>query len=171
MVGGNIICYSTLLEKRVPKGFFGCPHMRTLFGSRQIPFRIHVEPSVERVRHGTLKGSIWNQKGSTWNQKVFFKGYSYRDSRRTRLDSRQDLFSESVSTLVKRVYKYCFQRNVIYSLVSGNVTCQIQLKGHVLWLSGISLKCTDLNSTSCHSNSNSTSCGVCPIKFEFQLMS
>ena len=29
------ICDSpTLLEEKVPKGFFGCPHRRTLFGSR-----------------------------------------------------------------------------------------------------------------------------------------
>uniref|UniRef100_A0A8C8JSC6 Guanine nucleotide binding protein (G protein), beta polypeptide 1-like n=1 Tax=Oncorhynchus tshawytscha TaxID=74940 RepID=A0A8C8JSC6_ONCTS len=30
-------------------------------------FEFHVEPSVERVLHGTQKVSTWNKKGSTWN--------------------------------------------------------------------------------------------------------
>ena len=75
----------TLSNKRkgVPKGFFGCPHRRTLFGSRSPR-----SPSVERVLHGTQKGSIWNEKGSTWNQKGFCKGFSYGDGKITFLGSR-----------------------------------------------------------------------------------
>jgi hypothetical protein len=49
---------------------------RILFGSKYNLFGFHVEPSVERILHGT-------QKGSTWNQKGFFKGLSHVDSQRT----------------------------------------------------------------------------------------
>jgi hypothetical protein len=38
-------------------------------------FVFHVEPSVERVLHGT-------QNGSTWNLKGFFKGFSYGDCKK-----------------------------------------------------------------------------------------
>ena len=75
----------TLRKKRVPKGFFGCPHRRTLFGCRSNPFGCHLEPSVESVLHGTTKRFTWNQKG-------FFKGLSYGDSWRTHLGSRWHLF-------------------------------------------------------------------------------
>ena len=74
----------TILENRVPKGFFsGEPVLVpgiTLFGSSKNPFGFHIEPPIERALHGT-------QKGSTWNKKVFFKLFSYGDSRRTPLGS------------------------------------------------------------------------------------
>ena len=37
------------------KGFFGCPHRTTLFGSRYNPFGFHVESSVESVLNGTKR--------------------------------------------------------------------------------------------------------------------
>ena len=45
---------SSLLDKRVPKELFGCPHRRNLCGFQVEPF---LGPSVERVLHGTKKGS------------------------------------------------------------------------------------------------------------------
>jgi hypothetical protein len=60
---------NVLLEKRVPRGFFGCPHRRNLLDSRENLLWFHIELFVERVLHGT-------QKGYTWNQKGFFNGDS-----------------------------------------------------------------------------------------------
>jgi hypothetical protein len=56
---------SSLSDKRVPKEFFGCPHRRNLCGFQVEPFLVpgrtlfgfHVGPSVEKVLHGTKKGS------------------------------------------------------------------------------------------------------------------
>ena len=54
-------------------------------------FWFHVEPSVEMVLHLTQQGYAQNQRGSTCNKKISFKGFSYVDSRRTLLGSRQQL--------------------------------------------------------------------------------
>lgn len=60
--GGRWPWAHTLLEKSVPKLFFGYPNRRTLFDFRYNPFGFH----EERALHGT-------QKGSTRNQKQFFQ--------------------------------------------------------------------------------------------------
>jgi hypothetical protein len=44
------------LRKNGSKGFFGCPHKITIFGSQNY-FEFHVEPSGERVLPGTKKDS------------------------------------------------------------------------------------------------------------------
>ena len=68
---------TTLFEKRVPKGFFSCPHRKTLFWLHVKPFLVpcrtilgsmqnplwkgfFVEP--KRVLRGTKRVFIWNQK-------------------------------------------------------------------------------------------------------------
>ena len=57
----------------LPKGFFSCPHRRTIFGSRENPFWFQVEPSVERVLHETQKGSILEPKGFYLEPKIVVK--------------------------------------------------------------------------------------------------
>ena len=113
-----------------------------------ILFHCTVEPSVERVLHGTQNASTWNQKGFTWNQKSLFKGFYYGDSRITISGSTVD------STFFPRVYSSavfceCYNKYEVYLFYIYStsrllcVTCvsdfpwnQIPGKGGT-WISGL----------------------------------
>ena len=73
--------HSKLLEKGVPKGFFGCTHKRTLFGSK-----------------------YGNKRALPRTKKGFFKWFSYGDSRINILGSRYHPFILRVYTTLSVQY-------------------------------------------------------------------
>ena len=116
-------------REKLPKGFCGCPHRRTLFGSRQNSFGFHIEPSVERVLHRSQKVCTWNRKDSTWNQKGFFKGFSDGDSRRTLFGSRNHFFLRAYTVQYRGVSlftlpRFCSCNLDIWQLHSQYITCR-----------------------------------------------